>query len=237
MANEHIYMEQALGYILTHTFLIMSISYDIIITGNNSSLLASFTWKFNYEFATNDLGPLSYFLGLEATTTSDGLFISQLKYARDILTQARLLDNKPVYTLWLYPKTYLLWSLFSDPTLYRSIVGEYHFLAVKHILPYVKGTLRFGLSFRPFAAPGTLVAYSDANWAGCPDTHRYTFGYSIYLGGKLVSWSAKKQPIVSRSNCESKYRALALTVVETPLANPSSQRPQSFNSIVAPPPM
>ena len=50
---------------------------DIIITGNNLSLLDNFTCKLNYEFATKHLDPLSYFLGLEATTTSDGLFISQ----------------------------------------------------------------------------------------------------------------------------------------------------------------
>ncbi|KAF5472863.1 hypothetical protein F2P56_009534 [Juglans regia] len=61
---------------------------DIIITGNNSSLLNSFTRKLNSEFATKDLGSLSYFLGLEAISTTNGLFISQLKYARDILTRA-----------------------------------------------------------------------------------------------------------------------------------------------------
>uniref|UniRef100_A0A2N9JAS4 Reverse transcriptase Ty1/copia-type domain-containing protein n=1 Tax=Fagus sylvatica TaxID=28930 RepID=A0A2N9JAS4_FAGSY len=48
---------------------------DIIITGNNPSLLENFTCKLNSEFATKDLGSLSYFLGLEATPTTDGLFI------------------------------------------------------------------------------------------------------------------------------------------------------------------
>ena len=59
-----------------------------------------------------------------------------------------------------------------------------------------------------------LVAYLDADWAGCPDTRRSTSGYSIFLGNNLVSWSAKKQPTVSRSSCESKYRALSLIVVK-----------------------
>ncbi|XP_068640744.1 uncharacterized mitochondrial protein AtMg00810-like [Aristolochia californica] len=131
--------------------------------------------------------------------------------------------------------------LFSDPTLYRSLVGtlQYlnimrpdiahavnsvtqflhssttdHFLAVKRFLRYVKGTLHYGLSFCPSASPGSLVAYSDADWAGCPDTRRSTSGYSIYLGDNLVSWSAKKQPVVSRSSYESEYRALALTAAE-----------------------
>ena len=129
----------------------------------------------------------------------------------------------------------------SDPTLYRSLVGalqyltitrphiayavnsvsqflhsltEDHFLAVKRILRYVKGTLHFGLTFHPSDAPSALIAYSDVDWAGCPDTRRSTSGYSIYLGDNLVSWSAKKQPTVSCSSCESEYCALALTTAE-----------------------
>ena len=51
---------------------------DNILTRNNSSLLACFTCKLHSEFATKDLGSLSYFLGLEATPTIDGPFISQL---------------------------------------------------------------------------------------------------------------------------------------------------------------
>ena len=127
-------------------------------------------------------------------------------------------------------------SPFSYPTLYRSLVGalQYltitrpdiayvvnyvsqflhapiadHFLAVKLILRYVKGTLHFDLTFRPFTVPNMLVAYLDADWAGCPDTRRSTSGYSIYLGNNLVSWSAKKQPTISRSSRESEYRSLA----------------------------
>ena len=53
---------------------------DIIITGNNSSLIDSFTRKLHSELATKDLGSLSYFLGLEASPAPDDLFISQLKY-------------------------------------------------------------------------------------------------------------------------------------------------------------
>ena len=131
--------------------------------------------------------------------------------------------------------------LFSDPTLYRSLVGalqyltitrldisyavnsisqflhsptEDHFLAVKRILRYVKGTLHFGLTFNPCATLGALVAYSDAGWVECPNTRRSISGYSIYLGDNFVSWSAKKQPIVSRSSYEFEYRALSLTTVK-----------------------
>ena len=38
-----------------------------------------------------------------------------------------------------------------------------HFLAVKHILRYVRGTLHFGLTFYPSTVLSTLVTYSDAD--------------------------------------------------------------------------
>ncbi|XP_022894088.1 uncharacterized protein LOC111408574 [Olea europaea var. sylvestris] len=213
-----------------------------MFASNKSSLLARFTRTLNSEFATKDLGSLSYFLGLEATPTSDGLFISQLKYARDILTRAQLFDSKPIHTPMVGSQHLSAdGSLFSDPTLYRSLVGavqyltitrpdiahavnyvsqflhastDDHFLTVKRILRYVKGTIHYGLHFCPSTSPGALVAYSDADWAGCPDTRRSTSGYSIYLGDNLVSWSSKKQPTVSRSSCESEYRALDSTATE-----------------------
>jgi hypothetical protein len=60
----------------------------------------------------------------------------------------------------------------------------------------------------------TIVGFSDADWASCLETRRSTYGFSIYLGGSLVSWCAKKQPIAARSSCESKYRAMANTAAE-----------------------
>lgn len=88
-----------------------------------------------------------------------------------------------------------------------------HFQAVKWILRYVKGTLRYGFSFTSFSSCNILV-YSDTNQTGCLDTHWSIFGYAIYLGDNLISWHSKKQPIVPRSNCESDYQALACTIAK-----------------------
>jgi hypothetical protein len=61
-----------------------------------------------------------------------------------------------------------------------------------------------------------VTAYSDADWAGCPDSRRSTSGYCVFLGDNLVSWSSKRQTItVSRSSAEAEYRVVAHAVAET----------------------
>ena len=59
-----------------------------------------------------------------------------------------------------------------------------------------------------------VSAFSDADWAGCPDTRRSTSGFCVFLGESLVSWSSKRQPTVSRSSAEAEYRAVANAAAE-----------------------
>jgi hypothetical protein len=59
-----------------------------------------------------------------------------------------------------------------------------------------------------------LFAFSDADWAGCPDDRKSTSGYCIFLGCNLLSWTVKKHPTVSRSSIEAEYKALANATAE-----------------------
>jgi hypothetical protein len=61
--------------------------------------------------------------------------------------------------------------------------------ALKRILRYLRGSLDYGL-LRP-SPTSELVVYTDADWVGCLDTRRSTFGYAVFLGANLVSWAAK----------------------------------------------
>ena len=130
---------------------------------------------------------------------------------------------------------------FSDPSLYRSLTGALQYLTltrpeisfavqqaclymhdpriphynhVKRILRYLKGTLDLGLHINK-SSPTSLTAYSDADWAGCPDTRRSTSGFCVFRGNNLVSWSSKRQVTVSRSSAEAEYRAVAHAVADT----------------------
>nr|GEV21365.1 nucleotide-binding, alpha-beta plait [Tanacetum cinerariifolium] len=60
----------------------------------------------------------------------------------------------------------------------------------------------------------SLEAFSDADWVGNSDDRWSTRGFSIYLGLNLISWTARKQRMVSRSSTEAEYKALVDTVVE-----------------------
>jgi hypothetical protein len=86
-------------------------------------------------------------------------------------------------------------------------------MAMKRILRYLQGTPDYGLLLRR-SSSSDLVVYTDADWAGCPDTRRSTSDYAVFLGDNLVSWSAKRQTVVSRSSAEAEYRVVANGVAE-----------------------
>ncbi|RVW11705.1 Retrovirus-related Pol polyprotein from transposon TNT 1-94 [Vitis vinifera] len=128
----------------------------------------------------------------------NGLYITQAKYASDLLSQAGLTDSKTVDT----PVSQYLFA----PRLT-------HYAAVLRILRYLKGTLFHGL-FYSAQSPLVLHAFSDADWAGDPTDRRSTTGYCFLLGSSLISWRSKKQTFVARSSTKAEYRALADTTSE-----------------------
>ncbi|PKI48919.1 hypothetical protein CRG98_030695 [Punica granatum] len=88
-----------------------------------------------------------------------------------------------------------------------------HWLAVKRILRYLKGTITHGLYLRP-SSVSTLHGFSDADWAGNLDDRRSISGFIIFLGSNSISWSSKKQRTVARSSTESEYKSLANATAE-----------------------
>ena len=188
------------------------------------------------------MGPIRHFLGINVRRTKDGFFLSQSAYAEDLLERASMDNCNPVATpADTKPKASAAdGKLIDDATTYRSIAGALQYLTItrpdiayavqqvclhmhaprdvhqtmmKRILRYVKGTTSLGIQLRAAPSP-TITAYSDADWAGCPDTRRSTSGFCVFLGNSLISWSSKRQTMVSRSSTEAEYRAIANAISE-----------------------
>ncbi|XP_045802376.1 uncharacterized mitochondrial protein AtMg00810-like [Trifolium pratense] len=88
-----------------------------------------------------------------------------------------------------------------------------HWQAVKRILRYLLSTCLQGLLLQPSKAVSkfSICAYNDSDWASDLGDRRSTSGSCIFFSPNLVSWSAKKQPLVARSIDEAEYRGLAHT--------------------------
>nr|GEY36267.1 ribonuclease H-like domain-containing protein [Tanacetum cinerariifolium] len=77
-----------------------------------------------------DLGPLNYFLGISATRTTSGIFLSHTKYDTDILEQAQMLNCNPCRTPFDNEKKFRPeGSPVTDPTVYRSLAGALYEVA------------------------------------------------------------------------------------------------------------
>ncbi|GKV27558.1 hypothetical protein SLEP1_g36720 [Rubroshorea leprosula] len=224
-----------------HTALLLLYVDDIVLTASSTTLLQHIVENLSEKFALKDLGSLSYFLGIEVEKFSGGIFLSQSKYANDVLTRASMLEASTIATPMAVKETTTLRDEEPvDPQEYRRIVGALQYLTitrvdiahavnkvcqfmqqpmianfrqVKRILRYVKESLHHGLRFYS-TSTFSLTGFCDVDWAGCPLTRRSTTGYCIFLGANCISWSSKKQPTIARSSAEAEYRALASTTAE-----------------------
>ena len=97
---------------------------------------------------------------------------------------------------------------------YMSRPSKDHWIGVKRVLRYLKGTLMYGLKFSAYEEEPELFGYIDADWAGDVDTRRSTPGYVFQIGSSTVSWSSKKQATVAKSSTEAEYVALSSAAQE-----------------------
>ncbi|KAF5459331.1 hypothetical protein F2P56_023287 [Juglans regia] len=87
---------------------------------------------------------------------------------------------------------------------YMENLTELHPQVTKSVLRYLKGTTDFGIFYRK-GGDGELVAYTDSDYAGDLEDRKSTSGYVFLLSSGTISWSSKKQPVVSLSTTEAEF--------------------------------
>ncbi|GJY51020.1 putative ribonuclease H-like domain-containing protein [Tanacetum coccineum] len=100
-------------------------------------------------------------------------------------------------------------DLISDPTLYRTLAGGLQYLT------FTRPDISYAVLQLYASIIGSLIAYTDPDWAGCPTTMRSISGYFVFLRDNLLLWLAKRQHTLSRSSAEAEYRGVADVVAET----------------------
>ncbi|XP_020677802.1 uncharacterized protein LOC110096276 [Dendrobium catenatum] len=200
---------------------------DILLTGNNSSMIATIISQLNTRFSMKHLDLANSFLGLQNKTNHNSYFLSQTNYAASILKLAGINNTKslsnPLCTK--VPDIIPTSQLLTDPKIYRQITrslqyltltrpdisyavnllcqnmhnpSSYHFYLLHRLLRYIYGTLSFGIPILP----------------GDKDTRKSTSSYCTFLGHTLISWTVKKQHMIARSSTEAEYRAIALALTD-----------------------
>jgi hypothetical protein len=214
---------------------------DIVITGDDDKGIESLKKHLTKEFEVKDLGQLRYFLGIEVSRSSKGIYLSQRKYVLDLLSDTGMLGCRPALTP--IEQNHRLTSASGQPVdreQYQRLVGRliylshtrpdiafavsvvsqfmhdpktHHMEAVNRIIRYLKGCPGRGLLYK---SNGSLQVecYTDADWAGSLDDRRSTSGYCTFVGGNLVTWRSKKQNVVARSTAEAEFRAMAHGICE-----------------------
>ncbi|CAM8908570.1 unnamed protein product [Rhodiola kirilowii] len=202
---------------------------DLIFTESLEEMFIKFREAMTRQFEMTDMGLMSYFLGIEVEQADSGIFISQKKYAKDILKRFKFEGMKAVAERLEMMKegTGELVNL----TYFKSIVGslrfltstrpdivyrvelisrfiiqpqQSHLLAAKRILRYISGTSDYGIMYSHMNE-FCLIGYIDSDWVGDVETRKSTSGYAFYLGNGVVSWSSKKQQVVALSTAEAEY--------------------------------
>ncbi|KAK2991285.1 hypothetical protein RJ640_024550 [Escallonia rubra] len=215
---------------------------DMVVTGNDPEEREALQGHLSREFKMKDLGPLKYFLGIEVSRSNKGIFLSQRKYALDLLRETGMLACQPVDTsveglklriesnqVPVHKGRYqrlvgrLMYLAHTRPDLayalsivsqYMHNPGEQDMNAVLLILRYLKFAPGQGILFTKNEDHQSVDVYTDADWAGAVDDRRSTSGYFTFVGDNLVTWRSKKQNVVARSSAEAEFRGIALGVCE-----------------------
>jgi len=225
-----------ISWIENHLTIIAVYVDDLLIMGDTELEVVRVKNSLSKRFEMKDLGVARYCLGFVVEQTDECLKIHQKPYIEEILNRFQMDRANSVSTPMDLNVKLLKSDDVSKPVdsaHYQAIVGsllylaigsrpdiahavsevakfsikpnEAHMTAVKRILRYLRGSLAYQLIYRRH---GSLIGYTDADWAGDRDSRHSTSGYCFLMGDGAVTWKSKRQNVVATSTAEAEYIAL-----------------------------
>jgi hypothetical protein len=88
-----------------------------------------------------------------------------------------------------------------------------HWIAMKHVLQYLRGTVEYGLLYERFGGV-RLAGFTDVAWARCTEDRKSTSSCFFSIGSSIISRFNKKQRSVALSSIEEEYMATSLAACE-----------------------
>ncbi|MBW0501282.1 hypothetical protein O181_040997 [Austropuccinia psidii MF-1] len=157
------------------------------------------------EFDIKDIGIADLILGIKINHHEDGVLLDQHHFVEALLELYGMSQCKTVTT----PT-----AIRPDPSFEVSILSQYlekpgikHWSAFLHVLKYLKGSQELGLLYKR-SKHNRIEAYSDADWGNCRATRSPVTSYLAKFNDCTILWKSRKQPMVSISTAEAKYKAL-----------------------------
>ncbi|KAK3248188.1 hypothetical protein CYMTET_42342 [Cymbomonas tetramitiformis] len=241
-------VEPCLYFIRDATLQVIILAYvdDYLVATNDKSWYDTFVSSFHAQYACKDLGVLDLVMGIGVRWGSDTAYLCQSGYITQIISTYGLDDAKPA-SLPMSPGTALAPADGKGAMPYRALLGQLqwvarcsrpdimaavsvlsrfcttygpeHFMALKQVVRYLKGTKDYELVLRTASVPGgggtapsrplPLSIYTDSDYAGCKVTRRSTSGIAVFLCGSLVIFSSMIQKSVSLSTTEAEIIAMS----------------------------
>ncbi|GKD75749.1 putative ribonuclease H-like domain-containing protein [Tanacetum coccineum] len=184
---------------------------DIIFGSTRKEMCTEFEYIMHKRFQMRSMAELTFFLGLQVTQKSDGIFISQDNYVDEILRKFDFSTVKTASTPMVTSKPLLkdTEAEYVDVHLYRSMISSLMYLtASRPDIMFIVCQPKLGLWY-PKDSPFDLEAYTDSDYAGASLDRKSITGGCQFHRKRLISWQCKKQTIVANSTTEAEYVAAA----------------------------
>ncbi|GJZ84650.1 retrovirus-related pol polyprotein from transposon TNT 1-94 [Tanacetum coccineum] len=236
--------------------LLVQIYVDDIIFGSTNPVFSNrFAKLMKDNFEMSMMGEMKFFLGLQIHQSPRGIFINQSQYTMKLLRKHEMKKCDIVTTPMAIAKIDEdLHGTPTDQTKYRSMIRglmylttsrpdiafatfvcaryqarrtEKHLKEVKRIFRYLRKSINKGLWYSNDSR-FELIAYSDADLAGCLDDYKSTSEGIQFLGDKLVSWSSKKKDCTTMLTVKAEYEHVEKGTIELYFAGTDYQLADLF---------